>query len=36
MARIRTIAPGAPAWGRRVDAFVRMTPTPAVVGVERE
>lgn len=36
MARIRTIAPAAPAWGRRVDVFVRMTSTPAVVGVERE
>jgi hypothetical protein len=36
MARLRTIAPAAPAWSRRVDVFVRMTGAPTVVGVERE
>jgi hypothetical protein len=36
MARIRTVSPAVPAWSRRVDVFVRTTPSPKVVGVERE
>jgi hypothetical protein len=36
MARIRTFSPAVPAWSRRVDVYVRTSPTPTVVGVERE
>jgi hypothetical protein len=36
MARIRTLAPGAEAWKKAVDVFLRMSGEPRVVGVERE
>lgn len=36
MVRIRTLAPGRPAWNQKVDVFVRTGDEPRIVGVERE
>lgn len=36
MARIRSFAPGAPAWQKRVDVFLRTASGPTPVGIERE
>jgi hypothetical protein len=36
MVRIRTMAPGAAAWRKAVDVYLRGTGQPGVVGVERE
>jgi len=36
MVRIRTLAPGAESWRKRVDVYLRTGGEPQVVGVERE
>ena len=36
MVRIRTLSPNEPAWGKKVDVYVRTRPTPTVIGIERE
>jgi hypothetical protein len=36
MLRIRTHAPGFPAWGKRVDVYLRSGASLAIVGVDRE
>jgi hypothetical protein len=36
MVRIETVAPGQPAWAKKVDVYIRNGPSKAVVGVQRE
>jgi hypothetical protein len=36
LVRIRTLAPDAPPWRKRVDVFLRTSPDLQVVGIERE
>ena len=35
-ARLRTFSPRQPAWKKSVDVYLRLSPTPRVVGIERE
>jgi hypothetical protein len=36
MVRIETVAPGQPAWAKKVDVYVRNGPSKTVVGVQRD
>jgi hypothetical protein len=36
MVRVRTVAPGAPTWEKRVDVFLRTRPELKLVGIDRE